>query len=323
MRAAALPFLSALPARSCSHVEQAMIRLLMLLGGMAAILFHVGQPLSVALAECECLMIVAGYLPGALLLLAWSHALKYKSAPDLSLHLRLSIALCADAFVVAAFTALSGHYAPYSLPVFMAIIVGYGWRFGPAYALAASAVCMLAFGLSSPLNPLFEPGSVATLGYYLCFIATPVYVLQVLHVPVHAPMRRLEPAFTAGAVSMQLPADAGPGALGARAPLIDDDMLAELREGCGGDATLWRKLVGQFEREAQHLLVEAGTAHDAGDPARCAFALHRLRGAAAAMAAPRLEQLAGAIESTPDAASLWREARETLDATVVLLDAAD
>ncbi len=108
--------------------------------------------------------------------------------------------------------------------------------------------------------------------------------------------------------------------LATSSPLVDETLCEELRGACA-DARLWRALVGRFEAEARALLVEAGATRDARDPERSALALHRLRGAAASIAAPRLEHAIAELERDPAQGPRWQRAREVLDATVAALAA--
>lgn len=304
-----------LPARGPSHVEQAVIRLLLAVFAACAILYELGLPPVAALERCECLASVLAYIPGSLLLLAWSLVLRNAAATSPGLHLRLGVALVADVCVVAHFTATSGHYAPLSLPVFLWIIIGYGNRFGGLYALAASGLCMLAFALAAPQNPLFELGSLASVGYYLCFLVTPLYVCQVLGTPVPAAERPWALASVPiGPVAAPLPHTS----TGRTTPLVDAAQLQELR-GMFADVAGWQQLVRQFEADAHALLQEASLAVARGDDEHIAVALHRLRGAAAQMAAPRLEGQIAGLEADPSQPARWDEARSTLDATVALL----
>ena len=306
-------------ARIATHPQQAVIRILIAALVAGAILIHLDLPLQHALGECPSLGLVIAYVPAAGLLLVWSLAISRGYVSADSLRLRIGIALVTDVFVAAGFTAFGGQYAPISLPVFLAIIVGYGWRFGSHYALAASALCTLAFAWARTHNPLFELGSVATLGYYLCFFATPIYILQVILSPVREPVRSMTQR--PHVLSMLGNGQGTPGIMSAAVPLVDDGLVSELRESCA-EPDAWRALVEHFEHEARMLLVAAGTAHDVDDVQARQHALHRLRGAAASIAASRLEQIAGALERSPGRTTDWRLAREALDATLEVLRAA-
>ena len=106
--------------------------------------------------------------------------------------------------------------------------------------------------------------------------------------------------------------------LSTSSPLVDETLREELRGACA-DAQLWRVLVRRFEVEARSLLVDAGATHAACDFERSALALHRLRGAAASIAAVRLEHAIAELELDPTQAPRWRRAHEVLDATVAAL----
>ncbi|MGE3772902.1 MAG: hypothetical protein AB7I32_08235 [Gammaproteobacteria bacterium] len=317
MRFVLLPALTAPRRRIATHVQQAVVRLAVALLGVVAIALTLDLPAAQAFAECPSLAVVVAYVPIAVVFLAWSRAIARRgdAAPDSSLRLRLGVALVADVFVVGSFTALAGHYAPLALPLFIVIIVGYGWRYGGGWALAASVLGLFAFTATRPLNPLFEAGSVATLGYYLCFLATPIYVMQVLLAPVRAPRRT-----GAAAVSDMAAIAHAPAASTADPPLVDEAMYRELRETCG-DGRQWQTLLRGFEEEARALFAEADTAHGARDERGRAMALHRLRGAAAAIAAARLEHAIGELEAEPAAAARWRAARDALETTIAALSA--
>jgi len=316
MRFALLPALTAPGRRVATHVEQAAVRLAIAVFAVAAMTLILDLPLRQAIVDCPSLAVVIAYVPIAAVFLAWSRALARRrdEGLDSSLRLRLYIGLVADVFVVGSFTALAGHYAPLALPLFIVIIVGYGWRFGGGWALAASLLGLFAFTVAKPLNPLFVAGSIATLGYYLCFLATPIYLMQVLLAPPARPPLRSVLAAAPGMATMA----AAPGNAMADAPLLDDAMLRELREACP-DPAQWRRLVRGFEEEARALLAEAGTAQDARDAQRRDQALHRLRGAAAAIAAMRLERTIGEIEAAPGTPGRWRQAGEVFEATLSAL----
>ncbi len=311
-----LPALTAPRHRVATHVEQAVVRLALALFGAVAIALGCGIPAAEAPARCPSLAVVLSYVPVAAVFLTWSWAIARRgdAGVESSLRLRLGVALVADVFVVGSFTALTGHYAPLALPLFVVIIAGYGWRYGGGWALAASVLCLFAFTATRPLNPLFEAGSIVTLGYYLCFLATPIYVMQVLLEPVRPPLPMLAGTPGIGMSTM------APAASSTSAPLVDEAMCRELREACA-DARQWRRLVRGFEEEARALFAEAGMAHDLRDARRRAVALHRLRGAAAAIAATRLEQALGALEAKPGAAARWRRAHEVFEATIAALAA--
>lgn len=315
------PLLAAAPDlahRSPTHEAQAVIRLLLAVCCALAIPLELELPFDRALATCASLPLILAYVPAAVLYLAWSLALGGNACPPRRLHLRLGVALVTDVFIVAGFTATSEHYAPLSLPIFIWIIAGYGWSFGAVYAVAASGLCMLAFALCAPLNPLFELGSVASVGAYLCFLATPLYVLQVLGAPRHMPPQTLAAAGPGWPVACAVSPTWGAGEPEKTSPLLDDALLAELKSGCG-DTGSWQALVREFETEALGLLASAAEAAERDDHARLAFDLHRLKGAAAAMAAARLASLVARLEADPAPRSCWREARTTLVATVRLL----
>jgi HPt (histidine-containing phosphotransfer) domain-containing protein len=285
--------------RMDTHVEQAVIRLLLTGAVIGALLLHLDLPLSHALAACECLPLLFGYVPAGGLLLAWSLALKRGCARTRSLPLRLGVALVTDVFVAAGFTALGGQYAPISLPVFLAIIVGYGWRFGAGYGFAASVLGLVAFSVARMMNPLFEPGAAVTVGYYICFIAVPLYLLQVQRAPVHAPAMVDAPLPTPGNAA---PADTG------TTPQRDDDehllheaLVDELRATCVDDL-MWQVLVSQFEQEVESLLGQLMLAVVNRDEPACRSALHRLRGAAGTIGAVQLEEAFSALERQAPAA---------------------
>lgn len=317
MRFALLPALTAPRHRVATHVEQAVVRLAITVFAAASFALILDLPVGTAVVECPSLAVVIAYVPIAGIFLAWSRALARRDGHglDSSLRLRLGVALVADVFVVTSFTALAGHHAPLALPLFIVIIVGYGWRYGGGWALAASLLGLFAFTATRPLNPLFVTGSVAALGYYLCLLATPIYVMQVLLAPGHRPLHPVV-AMAPGIAAMTVVE--GGGTPGAESPLVDDALCRELREACA-DPAQWRSLVRGFEDEVRALLAEAGLAHDARDAGRRDQALHRLRGAAAAIAAPRLEWSIGEVEAEPGAPARWRRVGEAFEATLSAL----
>lgn len=289
------------PSRMDTHVDQAVIRLLVTGAVIGALLLHLGMPLQRALAACECLPLLLGYIPAGVLLLAWSLALTRGCERTRSLHLRLGVALITDVFVAAGFTALGAHYAPLSLPVFLAIIVGYGWRFGAGYGFAACVLGLAAFSAARQMNPLFELGSAATVGYYICFIAVPLYLLQAQQAPVHAPRPADTPRALTGDAAATTTGSAAPEAderADERADeqwLLVDALVDELRATCVDDL-MWQVLVSQFEQEVDALLGQLMLAVVDQDAAACRSTLHRLRGAAAAVGAARLEEALAALE---------------------------
>ncbi len=303
--------------RADSHVQQAVIRLLLTGSVIAALLLHLGLPLSRAVEACRCLPLLLSYVPAGLLLLGWSMALKRGCERTPSLHLRLSVALLTDLFVTAAFTAFGGHYAPLSLPVFLAIIVGYGWRFGARYAIAASALGLAAFSGAQALNPLFQMSPGAALGYYVCFVAVPMYLLQAWQQPV------LAPAALAHAVASPVGVDDDDRHSGDdEHALLDFSLVDELRATCV-DALMWQLLIGQFEQEAEQLYSHIAQALAAEDGQACRTAVHQLRGTAASMGARRLDaRLTGLEHDDAWSAETLAECRQLTAGTVRHLQAA-
>ena len=289
----AIPRAALRASRIDTHVQQAVIRLLLTAVIIAALLLHLDLPLSRAVDECRCLPVLFGYVPAGILLLGWSLALRRGCERTPSLHLRLGVALVSDIFVAAAFTALGGHYAPLSLPVFLALIIGYGWRFGAHYAFAASALGLAAFSAARELNPLFQLSPVATLGYYVCFIAVPMYLMQARQLPVIAPAAL--PSDVSRTVSTDNIRDEEPPPAEDDRALLDWSLVDELRATCLDDL-MWQMLVGQFEQEAERLFAELELAIADQDMQAVAAALHRVRGAAASIGARQLDESLAELE---------------------------
>lgn len=106
----------------------------------------------------------------------------------------------------------------------------------------------------------------------------------------------------------------------AEIPLIDRPLYRELRETCG-DRRQWCRVLDTFTAEARALYAAASAAHEAGDTPRRCTTLHRLRGAAATLAAPRLTQTIATLETEPEEPARWRDARDALEATLAALAA--
>jgi HPt (histidine-containing phosphotransfer) domain-containing protein len=88
------------------------------------------------------------------------------------------------------------------------------------------------------------------------------------------------------------------------APILDDTVIAELRESTGGDDDFVRELVEAYVSEAMGYLAAMTAAAAAADPAAIVLPAHTLKSSSATLGAMRLAAISRGIE---EAARAGRE----------------
>ncbi len=113
----------------------------------------------------------------------------------------------------------------------------------------------------------------------------------------------------------------------AELPLVDLDVVAELRDSTGGDTDFVRELVETYVGEAAGHLAALDAAIAAGDAAALVRPAHTLKSSSASVGAMRLAALSRTIEETSRGGALEgqadrvAEARATWDQTLAALRA--
>jgi HPt (histidine-containing phosphotransfer) domain-containing protein len=111
-------------------------------------------------------------------------------------------------------------------------------------------------------------------------------------------------------------------------PILDDAVIAELRESTGGDDDFVRELVEAYVSEATGYLAAMTAAAAAGDPAAIVLPAHTLKSSSATLGAMRLASISRGIEEagragrTDDLAADVERARTTWTGTLAALTAA-
>ena len=109
------------------------------------------------------------------------------------------------------------------------------------------------------------------------------------------------------------------------APILDDAVLAELREQTGGDDDFVRELVEAYVSEATGYLEAMTAAAGAGDSAAIVRPAHTLKSSSATLGAMRLAAISRGIEEagragkTDDLAADVEQAHVTWTATLAAL----
>jgi HPt (histidine-containing phosphotransfer) domain-containing protein len=112
------------------------------------------------------------------------------------------------------------------------------------------------------------------------------------------------------------------------APILDDAVIAELRESTGGDDAFIRELVEAYVSEATSYLEAMTAAAAAADPAAIVLPAHTLKSSSATLGAMRLAAISRGIEEAGragrvnDLAGDVEQARATWTATLAALTAA-
>lgn len=110
-------------------------------------------------------------------------------------------------------------------------------------------------------------------------------------------------------------------------PLVDLDVVAELRDATGGDMDFVRELVETFVEEAGGHLEALAAAIEADDPAGLVRPAHTLKSSSASVGAMRLSELCRGIEESSRAgrseglAERVADVRSTWAATLAALRA--
>jgi HPt (histidine-containing phosphotransfer) domain-containing protein len=111
-------------------------------------------------------------------------------------------------------------------------------------------------------------------------------------------------------------------------PILDDGVIAELRESTGGDDDFVRELVEAYVSEATGYLEAMTAAAEVADPAAIVRPAHTLKSSSATLGAMRLAAISREIEEagragrTDDLAADVEQAQATWNATLAALTAA-
>lgn len=111
-------------------------------------------------------------------------------------------------------------------------------------------------------------------------------------------------------------------------PILDDAVIAELRESTGGDEEFVRELVEAYVSEATGYLEAMTAAAAVADPSSIVRPAHTLKSSSATLGAMRLAEISRGIEEagraggTDDLAADVEQARTTWTATLAALIAA-
>ena len=109
------------------------------------------------------------------------------------------------------------------------------------------------------------------------------------------------------------------------APILDDTVIAELRDSTGGDDAFVRELVETYVAEATGYLEAMTAAAGAADPAAIVRPAHTLKSSSATLGAMRLSVMSRAIEEagregrSDDLAADVEQAHATWAATLAAL----
>ncbi|MBI5619228.1 MAG: response regulator [Gammaproteobacteria bacterium] len=141
---------------------------------------NAGRPPLAAFSDFEYLVLPLAYLACALGLLGWSLVLERRGTTGTPLHVRRACGLVGDVAALSAYTAAGGHHALIVFPVYLMVIIGYGYRFGLAYLYFAILASCAGFGLAYPRNPAFEDQPVLVIAYCLSLVCVPGYAALLL-----------------------------------------------------------------------------------------------------------------------------------------------